>query len=50
MEDNVVSRHADRLHQQIAQLEIEQKCQWPGEDAKPQPSDTLLLKACMLCI
>src|SRR5256885_8738904 len=50
MENNVVRRHADRLHEHIAELEVEQKSQRTGEDAKPQPAYTLVLKECLLCV
>jgi hypothetical protein len=50
VEDKVVRRHADRLHEHIAELEVEQKSQRTGEDAKPQPAYTLMLKECLLCV
>jgi hypothetical protein len=48
MEDKMLRRHADRLHEHIAQLEIEQKSERTGKDAKPQPPYALALKECLL--
>src|SRR5919198_1581973 len=46
----MVPRYTCLPHQYIAQLKIEQKRQRRGEEPKPQPSYTLPLEECLLCI
>ena len=44
----MLPRAAGPLYQRVAQLEVEEKGQWGGKDAKPQPPRAHFTEECLL--